>query len=65
MLLRVEGDSVHASGFFSSAGDEEDEKFSLRGLSSPDIVAVAPQFRDLLIKGRRYRILPLPEGGRR
>lgn len=65
MLLRVEGDSVRAVGFFSSAGDEENEKISLRGLSSPDIAAVAPQFRDLLIKGRRYRILPLSEGEKR
>nr|MCR4818911.1 DUF4153 domain-containing protein [Fretibacterium sp.] len=59
MVLRVDGDSVRAAGFFSSAGDEE--KFSLGGLSSPDIAAVAPQFQDLLIEGRRYRILPLYE----
>ncbi|MCR5347644.1 MAG: DUF4153 domain-containing protein [Fretibacterium sp.] len=62
ILLRVMEDSAQTVGFFSSSGTEEGERFSLNSLSSPDIAAAAPQFRDLLIGDRRYRILPLPEG---
>jgi len=53
LVLEVASGEPHVAGFFQ--GD-----FSPEELSSRDVSVAEPQFRDVTIRGDRYRILPWP-----
>ena len=55
LVLEVASEEPRVVGFFQGG-------FSPEELSSQDISAAEPQFRDVMIRGGRYRILPWPEG---
>ncbi len=53
LVLEVVSDEPRLAGFFQG-------RFSLDALTSRDLAAAEPQFKDLIIQGKRYRILPWP-----
>lgn len=55
LVLEVVSDEPRVAGYFQG-------RFSPEGLSSQDVSAAEPQFRDVTIRGNRYQILPWPSG---
>ena len=53
LVLEVVSGEPRVAGFFQGS-------FSPEGLSTQDVSVAEPQFRDVMIRGDRYRILPWP-----